>query len=132
MFKSVFKKNMSKLVTCAIIACSMAANSTIAQASNLRFTPQPTTNGGAMYGRIPLSKFGVLDIPRGRATFKSHSVEISAVAEYQFERQIVLSGPVIKCSCINNGKQSVVNGIAYFQDGDWLRYIDNSSPDKIT
>jgi hypothetical protein len=125
-------KNMSKLILCALIAMVMATQSTAALAANLRFTPQVNTNGGAIYGRIPLSKFGVLQLPRGRASFKSHTVEISAVAEYQFERQIVLSGPIIKCSCINNGKQSVVNGIAYFQDGDWLRYIDNGSLDKIT
>jgi len=104
----------------------------MALASNLRFTPQANTNGGAIFGRVPLEKFGALKLPRGRATFKSHSVEISAVAEYQFERQVVLSGPVLKCSCINNGGQSIVNGIAYFQDGEWLRYLDNSAPDKIS
>ena len=109
----------------------MSATNSAALAANLRFNPQPTINGGAIFGRVPLSKFGTLNLPRGRATFKSHTVEISAVAEYQFERQTVLSGPIIKCSCINNGKQSVVNGIAYFQDGEWLRYIDNSAPDKI-
>ncbi|MBU6452405.1 MAG: hypothetical protein KGS72_11540 [Cyanobacteria bacterium REEB67] len=116
------------------IAMLIAGTSSIttAQAANLRFTPQPTINGGAIFGRIPLSKFGTLELPRGRVTFKSHTVEISAVAEYQFERQTVLTGPIIKCSCINTGKQSVVNGIAYFQDGEWLRYIDGSAPDKIT
>ncbi len=124
-------KSMSNTIICLVIAVIMAANSTVALAANLRFTPQPATNGGAIYGRIPLSKFGTLNLPRGRASFKSHMVEISAVAEYQFERQVVLSGPVIKCSCISEGKQSIVSGIAYFQDGEWLRYIDNSASDKI-
>jgi hypothetical protein len=125
-------KNTLKFIICALISLAMATNASGVLAANLTFTPQSNTNGGAIYGRVPLSKFGMLQLPRGRASFKAHMVEISAVAEYQFERQIVLSGPIIKCSCINNGKLSIVNGIAYFQDGDWLRYIDNSAPDKIT
>jgi len=125
-------KTLRTILTAALAAVLLSGNGTIALASNLRFTPQTNTNGGAIFGRVPLEKFGVLTLPRGRATFKSHSVEISAVAEYQFERQVVLSGPVLKCSCITNGAQSVVNGIAYFQDGDWLRYLDNAAVDKIT
>jgi hypothetical protein len=125
-------QKLFKLFTCLTIAFIVMVNPAAVLASNLQFVPQPATNGGAIYGRIPLTKLGKLELPRGRATFKSHTVEISAVAEYQFERQVVLSGPVLKCSCINNGKQAVVSGIAYFQDGDWLRYIDNSEPDKIT
>jgi hypothetical protein len=139
MIKKLFanNRNLKQIVlrtaagaSAVFIACSSSIAT--AEAANLRFTPQPTINGGAIFGRIPLSKFGALTLPRGRATTLSHTVEISAVAEYQFERQTVLSGPIIKCSCVNNGKQSVVNGIAYFQDGDWLRYIDGSAPDKIT
>lgn len=121
-----------KLLTLLMAILLFVGNGGAAMAANLRFVPQPATTGGAIYGRIPLSKFGSLNLPRGRATFKSHTIEISAVAEYQFERQVVLSGPVLKCSVIESGKQTIVNGIAYFQDGEWLRYIDNSNPDKIT
>jgi hypothetical protein len=81
-------KNILKPVTCALIALIVATNSSAALAANLRFAPQPATNGGAIYGRIPLSKFGVLNLPRGRASFKSHFVEISAVAEYSLNGRL--------------------------------------------
>ncbi|MBS1996143.1 MAG: hypothetical protein JSS86_07525 [Cyanobacteria bacterium SZAS LIN-2] len=125
-------KRALNFAACTLLALATATSGNAALAANLQFTPQPATNGGAIYGRIPLNKLGTLSLPRGRATFKSHTVEISAVAEYQFERQTVLSGPVLKCSAIQNGKQTVVNGIDYFQDGDWLRYLDNTAADKIT
>jgi hypothetical protein len=66
-------KSMYKIITCALIALIMATNSLAVMAANLRFTPQSNTNGGAIYGRIPIEKFGLLNLPRGRASFKSHS-----------------------------------------------------------
>lgn len=114
-----------------LLLITLDANKLV-MAANLKFVPQPDINGGAIYGKVPLQKLGKLQLPRGRANFKSHMVEISAVAEYQFERQIVLTGPIIKCSSSSVGNSTVVSGCAYFDDGEWLRYIDSKQSDKIT
>lgn len=129
MKRIIFKVFVSAL---ALLLFITLGSGRLAMAANLKFTPQPDVNGGAIYGHIPLDKLGSLQLPRGRANFKSHMVEISAIAEYQFERQIVLSGPIIKCSSLVSGNRTIVNGIAYFDDGEWLRYIDGRPVDKIT
>jgi hypothetical protein len=102
-----------------------------ALAAAVSFTPNPTTNGGNIVGRIPMTKIGNLKIPRGRAYFKSNELEVTAVPEYQFDRSLVLSGPILKCWSSIDGTKASINGIVYFQDGDWLKYIDESVPDKV-
>jgi len=102
-----------------------------ADAAAVSFTPQPQLNGGTILGRVPLAKLGNLNLPRGRAYFKSNLVEITAIPEWQFDREQVLSGPILKCWSTIDGKNASINGIAYFQDGEWLKYIDENTPDKV-
>ena len=119
----------SKLVISLLlsaIACAPAVN-----AAALSFTPQPKLNGGSIVGRIPLQKIGNIALPRGRAYFKANMLEITAVPEWQFDRQQVLSGPILKCWSAISGNNASVNGVAYFQDGDFLKYIDDNAPDKL-
>jgi hypothetical protein len=111
------------------LCCAFASGQ--ARAAAVSFTPQPNLNGGAIVGRIPISKFGKLELPRGRAYFKANIVEVTAIPEWQFDRELVLSGPILKCWSAIDGKNATINGIAYFQDGEWLKYIDENSPDKV-
>ena len=37
----------------------------------------------------------------------------------------------MKCWSTIEGKNASINGIAYFQDGEWLKYIDENTPDKV-
>jgi hypothetical protein len=102
-----------------------------ASAAAVSFAPQPNLNGGAVLGRVPLANLGSLTLPRGRAYFKSNIVEITAVPEFQFDREQVLSGPILKCWSTISGKTASINGIAYFQEGEWIKYIDENAPDKV-
>lgn len=120
-----------RLATALLISMAATLNSGAALAAAVSFAPQPNLNGGAIIGRVPLTKLGNLSLPRGRAYFKSNMVEVTAVPEYQFDRQQVLSGPILKCWSTIAGNAASINGIAYFQDGDWLKYVDESAPDKI-
>jgi len=113
------------LSTCVAFASGKA------WAAAVSFTPQPNLNGGAIVGRVPISKFGKLDLPRGRAYFKSNIVEVTAIPEWQFDRELVLSGPILKCWSSIEGKDATINGIAYFQDGEWLKYIDQNKGDQV-
>ncbi|HEY9683794.1 MAG TPA: hypothetical protein V6C86_19590 [Oculatellaceae cyanobacterium] len=100
-------------------------------AAAVSFTPQPQLNGGFVVGRVPLQTVGNITLPRGRAYFKANMLEITAVPEWQFDRQQVLSGPILKCWSSIDGKNASINGIAYFQDGEFLKYIDDNTPDKV-
>ena len=122
-----------KIISCMSAAAMLTVMLTPlkASAAAVSFTPQPNLNGGAVVGRVPLANLGSLTLPRGRAYFKSNIVEITAVPEYQFDREQVLSGPILKCWSSINGKNASINGIAYFQDGEWIKYIDEAAPDKV-
>jgi hypothetical protein len=113
------------------ISISISLFAASAFAASIKFTPQVNLNGGAIIGRIPIEKFDKLTLPRGRAYFKSNIVEITAIPEWQFDRQIVLSGPILKSWSAVQGNTATINGIAYFQDGDWLKYIDVNKPDQV-
>jgi hypothetical protein len=115
----------------AVVMMTMVLLPLRASAAAVSFTPQPNLNGGAVIGRIPLANLGSLTLPRGRAYFKSNVVEVTAVPEYQFDREQVLSGPILKCWSSISGKNASINGIAYFQDGEWIKYIDEAAPDKV-
>jgi hypothetical protein len=125
---------ISQSVKSTLAAVLLAATVTVAPAANasaISFTPQPKLNGGSIIGRIPLQKVGSITLPRGRAYFKANMLEITAVPEWQFDRQQVLSGPILKCWSSIEGKNASINGIAYFQEGDFLKYIDDNAPDKV-
>lgn len=123
------KKSINLALVAALSALTLFANPALSAA--ISFTPQPDTNGGAVVGRVPISRFGALELPRGRAYFKTNVLELTAIPEYQFDRQIVLSGPILKAWSSQDAKTTSINGIAYFQDGDWLKYVDENSPDKV-
>ena len=125
------RKNKVAWLAIAFSCLVNAAAFSPANSAAISFTPQPATNGGAIVGRIPLEKFGALELPRGRVFFKTNVIELTAIPEYQFDRQVVLSGPIIKCWSSQDGKTASINGIAYFQDGEWLKYVDENSPDKV-
>lgn len=109
------KRNYRRVSLAAMAAFVASFQSLLglpALAESISFTPEDNTNGGAIVGRIPLEKFGAIDLPRGRVSFKSHFIEVSAIPEYQFDRQVVLSGPILKCSSINAGSKVYLNGFA--------------------
>lgn len=120
-------KAISKLLSLALIAQSISP----AIALPVRFSPENNTNGGAINGKVPLEKLGNLALPRGRVNLKTHKIEVTAIPEFQFERQVILSGPILKCAAVNSGSITYINGIAYFDSGDWLKYVDDSRADRI-
>ncbi len=115
----------------AVLVFLLWSQALSALAAAVSFSPNANTNGGNIIGRIPMTKLGSLKLPRGRAYFKSNELEVTAVPEYQFDRTLVLSGPILKCWSSIDGTVASVNGIVYFQDGDWLKYIDENVPDKV-
>lgn len=123
--------DMRRLFTALVSVGLVALSSPAAHALPVRFNPEANTNGGAIYGKVPLEKIGPLVLPRGRVNLKSHTIEVSAIPEFQFERQVILSGPILKCSTVYSGSLTYINGIAYFDSGDWLKYIDDSRADRI-
>jgi hypothetical protein len=101
------------------------SSSPAAMAASVSFTPSTGNNAAALAGSIKLEKLGKVAIPRGRMTFHGSEVLVTTIPEWQFDRVEVLTGTLLKATSIGNGQSATVNGIVYFQDGDWLGYIDN-------
>lgn len=100
-----------------------------ALAASINYTSGPVGGFAGLHGSIKLEKLGSVAIPRGRMTFRGNTVELTTIPEWQFDREVVLSGLVLKTSVQVSGQESVIKGIAYFQDGSWLQYVDNQGVD---
>lgn len=124
---------LRKRVCAAVILCILNLFSTALQArcATVSFVPDLARNGGIVMGRLSLAKIGNIAIPRGRAYFKSNLLEITGIQQDQFDRASLLSGPILKSWCTNAGDSTRISGIAYFHEGEWLKYLNQSDPDKV-
>jgi hypothetical protein len=120
------------LYLCLLVWLQVAVGMRAATAATVRFNPDANSVEGTLVGRVFLNKMGGLKLPRGRAVFKGNSVDITIVPEFQFDRVVVLSGALVSVHSDINGQQAAFNGIVYFFEGDWLKYIDDPhTPDSV-
>jgi hypothetical protein len=105
------------------LALTLVLSGGFAQAATIDFTPDITGKSGTVRGKIPLEKLAGVDIPRGRVAFKGGLLEVTTVPEWQFDRSVVLSGPVLKTEARIEHGEAYIHGLAYLCDGDWVSYI---------
>jgi len=124
--RSFMKMYMSLMLVFAIMCAPLSA-----VAAQLSFTPT-TGNFGTVSLKMPIQKIGSVEIPRGRIAIKGNTIEVTMIPEWMFDRQVALSGPVLRAVSSVTDSRSVVVGIAYFQEGPWLKYIDDPNrPDTV-
>lgn len=117
------KKTSPIAVACAS-ACSLLFTLP-ARAEPVSFMPTPgaTDGGGSLVAQIPVRSLAKVDLPRGIAVISGHSIEIDAVPDWLFDREPVFTGVVIYTRAETQGPNMVVRGLAYFNDGSWIRNI---------
>jgi hypothetical protein len=112
-----------KRIAAIILALLLASISTKAMAVPVRFNPDLSGEAGQVSVKMPLEKIGSVSVPRGRLRIKGNLAEVSTVEEFQFDHQVVLSGPVLNTrQHVEKGKLEIT-GTAYFSEGDWLTYL---------
>src|SRR5262249_40891271 len=82
-------------------------------------------------GKVALSKIGSIPLNRGRATFSGNTIDITVIPEWQFDRLSVFSGYLVRTSGILKGNELLISGLAYFDSGDWLPYIDDPKRNDV-
>jgi hypothetical protein len=105
------------------LALLAAFNSSGAMAAQVAFQSDPGALTGAVAATIPVEKLGRIDIPHGQAELTGDKLSLTVIPEWQFDRQVVLSGIILHTEILNTPHDPAITGIVYFQDGAWLHYI---------
>jgi hypothetical protein len=112
-----------KLIT-SLALCLLALAP--ANAATVFYSPDGGTGGsGSIESALPLDKLGPIPLPRGRFWIRGDRVEVSMIPEWEFDRHIVLSGPVLDTRLTQTSNGTIATGTLFFNQGDWLNYYDN-------
>lgn len=93
----------------------------------------PTENqSGSFQGELPIERIGPLQLPKAVVQFEGSHVNVLAVPDWLFDRNLVLSGPLVKGQIDLQGLNSKMNGLVYFLQGLWLTNLgSNNATDVI-
>ncbi len=100
-----------------------------ASANAIKYTAAVADQAGKFEADLPLKTIGCLKLPNGAVVFKEDQVKVMAVPDWLFDRNVVLSGPLIRAEFAIQDTQSVVAGLTYFLEGEWLTQL--ASPRAI-
>lgn len=100
-------------------------------AGTINYVADPTGGPASVTGKIELTKIGSISLNRGRAIFSGNTVEVTVIPEWMFDRESVFSGYLLHTSTTQKGNELLVNGLAYFDSGDWLSYIDDPKREDV-
>jgi len=119
-----FHSKTSKTIIAALAAVLFSINPALA--ATVTFIPDGGANTGSIDTFIPVDKIGTMPLPRGRVVFRGNVIEVTMIPEWQFDRQVVLRGPVLDTTISADGGQAVLRGTVFFNEGTWLPYFDSS------
>ncbi len=119
--KSFFKLHLVIL----LIINFTSAN--LAMAEVVNFIPANTTNPASVTADLPINQIGRLKLNNGMAHLDSTKISIGAVPDWLFDEHKVLSGFVLSSSMVMSGNEAFIQGLAYFNKGEWLSYLGSSA-----
>lgn len=118
-------------VVAAGCACSLAGLPS--QAALLTFESDGKGTTGSAATSMAIESLTGVTVPRGRLEMNGNSMQLTIIPEWQFDRQLALTGIVLQTEAAVAEKNATVSGVVYFQGGDWIKYIDdNAAPDLLT
>jgi len=107
----------------SLLAAQIAILPIESKAVPIYFSPNIVGGGGTVTAKMRLEKLGSVSVPHGRFKIKGNWAEVSTVEEFQFDHDIVLSGPVINTQHRLQDNKIEITGLAYFCQGPWLSYL---------
>lgn len=119
----------SSLITIVwFVVLSLCINCCLpAGAGPLIYTPPTATANGSFQGEVPVKQIGPLLLPRAVVQFKDNEVSILAVPDWLFDRNLVLSGVLVKGQVNVQGESSDLRGLVYFLGGMWLSNLGSAN-----
>ncbi|PWU01709.1 MAG: hypothetical protein C5B53_02470 [Candidatus Melainabacteria bacterium] len=110
----------SKLLLSIFVACQGIAIVLPVWASTIKYTAPTADQAGKFEGELPIKTIGPLKLPNGAAVFQDDQIKIMAVPDWLFDRNVVLSGPIVRAEFAAQGTSQLIAGLAYFTEGEWL------------
>lgn len=102
------------------LVAQMASITLPAMAGTITFTSGVADQPGKFEGELPIKILGSLKLPSGAVVFQDGQIKVMAVPDWLFDRNVVLSGPLVRAEFAGQGNDSVIAGLAYFLEGEWL------------
>jgi hypothetical protein len=118
-----------KVLLPVVLALQVTASSGTAGAAPIKYTAPTGDQAGKFEGELPLKSLGPVKLPNGAAVFQADQIKIMAVPDWLFDRNVVLSGPIVRAEFAAQGANQIIGGLAYFTEGEWLSNL--ASPRAI-
>jgi len=110
-----------RTIACSIIACALQlVLSPIAWADTVTYTAPTKDQAGKLAGELPLPRISSILLPNGVVQLADDELKILAVPDWLFDRDVVLRGAIVRAEAASQQSGSVIGGLVYFFDGQWL------------
>lgn len=120
------RKKQLRYWALTLATCAAILNTSAALAGTVFFSPDnQDATSGSVETALQLERVGTVPLPRGRIVIRGNTAEITVIPEWQFDRRVVLFGPVLDTTVASTDSRSMVNGIAFLDAGEWINYFDN-------
>ncbi len=96
-------------------------------ANPLIYIAPTDSQNGSFQGELPIKRIGPLQLPKAIVQFTSDQVNVLAVPEWLFDRNLVLSGQLVKAQVDMQGQSSTVHGLVYFIEGLWITNLGSTN-----
>jgi len=101
-----------------------------AQANTIQYAAATDKQPGQFEGELPIKSLSSLKLPNGTVQFKGEDVNVFAVPDWLFDRNLVLSGALVRAEYVvpsnttgagnSASNTAMIAGLAYFLGGEWL------------
>lgn len=95
--------------------------------SPLIYTAPSTDQNGSFEGEVPIKQIGPLLLPKAVVQFRGSDVNVLAVPDWLFDRNVVLSGTLVNAQIEVKNKTTNLRGLVYFSGGLWLTNLGSSN-----
>jgi hypothetical protein len=92
-------------------------------ANTITYSLPAASQPGKFTGDLPLAKIGTVLLPDGLVQLKDDELEIAAVPDWLFDRDVVMKGVIVRAEIVAQQNVSIIAGLVYFFDGRWLPYL---------
>jgi hypothetical protein len=112
------------------IACALQlVLSPAAQAETVTYTAPTKDQPGKLAGELPIQRVSSILLPNGVVQLADDELRILAVPDWLFDRDVVLRGAIVRAEAAAQQNGSVIGGLVYFYDGQWLNNL--ASPKAV-
>jgi hypothetical protein len=116
-------KTKNKFGLMFVMASLLSFNALASLAGTIGYTAPSGETPGKFAGEIPIGKINGVLLPDGLVRFDGDELKIVAVPDWLFDRDTVLTGAIVRAEYAGQQTQSVIGGLVYFYDGQWLKNL---------